>query len=123
MVSNILNAIGNVLEAHEIDGVLFTLAADAVIRTNDIDTGFIVARLQYRSQAAAAAAFATAVAKAQALAAPAPAGTVRVRCTDCHAVTILPAAPPRCPICGCPRICVEPIPSSTTRVDVAKAQA
>lgn len=67
MVNNILSAIANVVEAHEIDGVLFTLSADAVIRTNDIDSGFIVARIAYPSIEAAKAAFDAEVAKAVAV--------------------------------------------------------
>ena len=42
---NIIKAIGNVLEANEIDGILYTLAADAIVRTNDMDSGMNIARI------------------------------------------------------------------------------
>lgn len=68
MVNEILKAIGNAVESVEIDGVLFTLSADGVVRTNDIDTGFLVDRIAYPTQARAKAAYDAETAKASAFA-------------------------------------------------------
>jgi hypothetical protein len=57
MVNEIIAAIGNVVEAVEINGVLFTLSADAVIRTNDADEGEMIARINYPTLAAAKAVY------------------------------------------------------------------
>ena len=64
MVNEVIAAIGNVVEANEINGVLFTLSADAVIRTNDVDEGEMIARKNFSSFEAAKAAYAVAVAQA-----------------------------------------------------------
>tara|TARA_R110000822_G_scaffold33493_3_gene95477 strand:- start:9651 stop:9917 length:267 start_codon:yes stop_codon:yes gene_type:complete len=57
--------IGNVVSSTEIDGVLFTLAADAVVRSNDLDLGLLVGRTNYPAQAQAEAGYAVMIAKAR----------------------------------------------------------
>ena len=56
--------IGNVVSSTEIGGVLFTLAADAVVRVNDLDLGLLVGRTNYPAQAQAEAGYALMVSKA-----------------------------------------------------------
>jgi hypothetical protein len=67
MVNEVVNAIGNVVECALIGGVLYTLAADAIVRTNDEDTGFVVDRVQFVSFERAKAAYDEAVADALAV--------------------------------------------------------
>jgi uncharacterized membrane-anchored protein len=64
MVNEVMNAIGNVVESSLIGGVLYTLAADAIVRTNDEDTGYVVDRVQFASFDRAKAAYDKAVADA-----------------------------------------------------------
>ena len=64
-MDNVINAIGNVVESEVIGGVLYTLAADAIVRTNDEGTGYIVDRVSFPSFAAAKAAYDKAVADAK----------------------------------------------------------
>jgi len=61
----ITTKIGNVVSSTEIDGVLFTLSADAVVRVNDLDLGLLVGRTNYPAQAKAEAGYAALVAKAR----------------------------------------------------------
>ena len=61
----ILDAIGNVVAMAAVDGVLFTLSADAVVRVHDLDSGQLVGRTTYPTQAAAKAGCAAVVAKAR----------------------------------------------------------
>jgi hypothetical protein len=56
--------IGNVVASVEIDGVLFTLSADAVVRVNDLDLGLLVGRTNYPAQKQAEAGYAALVSKA-----------------------------------------------------------
>lgn len=63
--NRVIAKIGNVVEAVEVDDVLFTLASDAIVRVNDADTGENIARIAHTSQANAAAAYAVLVAKAK----------------------------------------------------------
>jgi hypothetical protein len=49
MVNEVINAIGNVVESSLVGGVLYTLAADAIVRTNDEDTGYNVDRVKFTS--------------------------------------------------------------------------
>lgn len=65
----ILAKIGNVVASVEIDGILYTVAADAIVRTNDIDSGLNIARVSYPSMVKAESAYADAVAKAELVAA------------------------------------------------------
>lgn len=65
----IINAIGNVVDFAEIDGVLFTLSADAQVRMNDVDSAILVTRTACPSQAKAEACYASLVSKAKAMAA------------------------------------------------------
>lgn len=64
MVNEVITAIGNVVESSLIGGVLYTLAADAIVRTNDEDTGYNVARIAFPSFDRAKAAYDKAVADA-----------------------------------------------------------
>lgn len=64
MVNEVINAIGNVVESAVIGGVLYTLAADAIVRTNDEDTGYVVDRVTFSSFDRAKAAYDKAVADA-----------------------------------------------------------
>jgi hypothetical protein len=61
MVAKVLEAIGNVVESAEVGGVLYTLAADRILRVNDADTGAIVHRIQYPTYERADAAYHKAV--------------------------------------------------------------
>lgn len=65
----IIAAIGNVVDYVEVDGVLFSLSADANVRMNDIDSAILVTRTACASQAQAEAYYAALVAKAKAMAA------------------------------------------------------
>jgi D-tyrosyl-tRNA(Tyr) deacylase len=65
MVAKVLEAIGNVVESAEVGGVLYTLAADRVVRVNDADTGLIVHRHSYPLFSQAEAAYRGAVADAR----------------------------------------------------------
>lgn len=67
--SDILAKIGNVVASAEVDGVLFTLAADAALRVNDLDSGLLVSLVRYRSQASAESGYAALVEKARKMAA------------------------------------------------------
>jgi hypothetical protein len=68
MVNEVIAAIGNVVESIEVAGVLYTLGADAVVRTNDADEGELVARINFPTFEAAKAAYDVAVADAKAVA-------------------------------------------------------
>ena len=61
----ILDKIGNVVSSTEIDGVLFTLSADAVVRVHDLDSGQLVGRTTYPTQSQAKADCAALVEKAR----------------------------------------------------------
>ena len=61
----ILDKIGNVVSSTEIDGVLFTLSADAVVRVHDLDSGQLVGRTTYPTQSQAKAGCAALVEKAR----------------------------------------------------------
>lgn len=63
-VAAIVWKIGNVTDFAEVDGILYTLASDAVVRVNDIDSGLNAARVLYPSFAAAHAGYVAAVAAA-----------------------------------------------------------
>lgn len=65
----VIAAIGNVVSWQEIDGVIYSLSADAVIRVNDADTGFNVHRVQFGSMEAAEAKFVETIDDALAVAA------------------------------------------------------
>lgn len=64
--AEIIAKIGTVDASEEVDGVLFTLAAN-VVRVNDVDTGVMVGRTDYHSAARAEAGYAALVAKAKAM--------------------------------------------------------
>jgi hypothetical protein len=66
--AEVVAKIGNVAEVEIVDGVIYTLAHDAVVRVNDADTGLIVHRVTCRSFDAAAALFKKTVADAKATA-------------------------------------------------------
>jgi len=61
----IVDKIGNVVGMVEIDGVLFTLSADAVVRVHDVESGQLVGRTTYPTQALAEAGSAAVVEKAR----------------------------------------------------------
>ena len=61
----ILDKIGNVVSMAVVDGVLFTLSADAVVRVHDLDSGQLVGRTTYPTQAQAKAGCAALVEKAR----------------------------------------------------------
>ena len=61
----VLDKIGNVVSSTEIDGVLFTLASDAVVRVHDLDSGQLVGRTTYPTQSQAKAGCAALVEKAR----------------------------------------------------------
>lgn len=63
--ADVIAAIGNTIAAVEIDSVIYSLAADAVVRVNDADTGFCVNRIAYPSMSKAVAAYNKAVADAE----------------------------------------------------------
>jgi hypothetical protein len=67
MVNKVINAIGNVVESALIGGVLYTLAADAIVRVNDEDTGYVVNRVKFTSFENAKVAYEKAVADALAV--------------------------------------------------------
>lgn len=67
MVNNVINAIGNVVESALIGGVLYTLSADAIVRVNDEDTGYVVNRVKFTSFDNAKVAYEKAVADALAV--------------------------------------------------------
>jgi DNA-directed RNA polymerase subunit H (RpoH/RPB5) len=56
--------IGNVIEMVEINGVVYTLAADAVVRVNDADEGEYIHCVRCTSMAQAAAIYAETIATA-----------------------------------------------------------
>jgi hypothetical protein len=61
-------AIGNTVQIVEVDGAIYSLALDRVVRVNDADTGEIVHRISYPTMEGAAASYRRAVADAQAVA-------------------------------------------------------